>query len=523
LSFARLISSSRPLSYSLALLGAGTGSLALGQDIYGTAQPNTPIVAPAFRDDRPLLRTDPNAQAVPYTTQVIPINQSGVSPTQNTSQNTNQPIPLQKQAPNVETEPEAPSEITPTATADSLFHTTAGLRMSDQTDLASANAGSGAQLGPLVAPNSGNGRMFEPGFRIGAFDILPGFGSSYIYDDNINTAPNGSPLKKSDSIYSFTPSVDAAYNSGEDGDTWTFKLDYSPNFQFLASNSNQDNIQQNFSMRAGYKFSRLSLGMSQTFFTLEGGDPNSGERVQRTLFDTTLYAEYEVGEKTSIDVSTDLGTREVDSAVSFNTLSPNVNTFVNYKWLPKLTLSAGLGASVTYVQDQSNQYSLSPSVRALYDLSDKTKLFSQVGVTYWDYGSNVPKALNGTFQTGGTYELTPLVSLSFSGSRSQQVSNTIFGQDTINTGGNIGATYKLLHQFGLSMNVGYQNVAYIASLSGQGNGRSDDYIFISPGISYSPLEYWDLSLNYSYRNNMSNTSSDAFVDNQLSISSTLRF
>ena len=102
------------------------------QNVYGTAQPSqaAPIAPPAFRDDNPTLRNDNQPQ--PYTNQIYPVQSATPTPDPNAPT-----VQLNSKSPSVQTEPEAAAEISPTATADSLFHFTPGLRLSEQTDLAS--------------------------------------------------------------------------------------------------------------------------------------------------------------------------------------------------------------------------------------------------------------------------------------------------------------------------------------------------------------------------------------------------
>lgn len=433
------------------------------------------------------------------------------------------PVDVEKNKPVVETEPSSPSEITPTATADSLFKMQSGLRLLETTDISSAQAGTGSSS--LLAPtaSSGNGRMYEPGFRLGLFEVRPGFSSGMTFSDNISAAPKGSARRRSDIIYNISPSIDFTYEPEGDTDVARMSFGYTPSLQMFQNNTSEDNINHSFNFATGYRFSKLNIGLKQTFYSLTGGDPTSGERVERIIFDTSVYSEYQLGEKTTIELSVGLGGRQVDSLTNFDTFTPSPSLFVNYDYTPKLKLGVGLVGTYSFVEKQADQFSIGPSVRALYDYSEKTKLFAQAGVSLRDYGTTVSNSIDGNFSVGANYEVTPLITTTLSARRSQQISNTLFGQNTINTGFSVGANYKLLQQIGVSLNLGYEFVEYVASISTTSTQREDEYYFINPGISYSPLEFWDLSFSYLFRENNSNVSTNTFDNNQFTLSSTLRF
>ena len=143
--------------------------------------------------------------------------------------------------------------------------------------------------------------------RLGPLDVHARASSSFVYDDNISlhdrprtgtqiagiqTGRAQEPLGD-DFIFTFSPGIVFTKAATLEDSRTAFALDYSPSFLFFFKNSDQNSLNHDARLNAGYAFTKLTFGLVQNFSSTEGGVVDVGDRVQfnridRKTFDTKV-------------------------------------------------------------------------------------------------------------------------------------------------------------------------------------------------------------------------------------------
>ena len=215
----------------------------------------------------------------------------------------------------------------------------------------------------------------------------------------------------------------------------------------------------------------------------------------------------------------------------------------DYDITSKVKLGAEAIVGANPAQQSPTRYYQILNGRLHYDLTGKLALKATAGVQQSEYASGgMPTRLTPVFSVGYEYRLfsdskagatdtakprMPLFtshqmsevlsdsSLVMNLYRNQQVSPNFQGQDYIATGIQAGINKSFGRHWSVNLSFGYENDAYLANQQNVQATRSDNYVFIRPGIDYKFLKYLDLSLFYERSFNHSSIQAYAWNDNRL--------
>ncbi len=373
----------------------------------------------------------------------------------------------------------------------------------------------------LVNPVLGLPRLYAPGLRAGPFDIDVDASLITTYNDNIYLAPKGTPYT-SDYIFSINPTVNVAYTNGNIGDidSTQFGLFYSPNALIFTQNESNSAFNQLLSASLTHRFSRLAVNLTQYYSYITGGQIETGNLTNQNIYTSSADIDYAATEKTSFELTSAYAINSYSSGFGYNDLS--ATGFINYQIRPKLTLS--VGPSLDYLSPEAggDQTALGALFRVAYNYSEKTTVYGQIGGDERQYSGSDLSSLELTYLVGATWAAGPKTSVGLHASRNTISSSITANQDYVASDVGLTVSQTLIDRFTASLTVGYEHADYYSTLSGAETFDSD-YYSISPGLTFHPTIWSDVGITYLYRQELTSSGSFQFVNNQISLFSTVRF
>ncbi len=378
--------------------------------------------------------------------------------------------------------------------------------------------------------------------RLGPLDIHARALSSFVYDDNISlhdrprtgtqigfiqTGQAQEPLGD-DFIFTFSPGIVFTKAATLEDSRTAFALDYSPSFVFFLKNSEQNAVNHDAKLNAGYALTKLTLGLVQNFSSSEGGVVDVGDRVQQNNYNTGLTVRYELTEKTFLQL--DGAYRLTDYETLTDSQEWTATPTANYQITPKVTLGLGVTVGQLIVEEQilkpgtTNQVTsvkrvqtyVGPTLRASYKTTEKTDVSLSFGGEWRQYedGSD---SFGPVFSLAGSYRPFEGTSFTIEGHRRQQNSAAISGANFITTGGTLGVRQRLRENLFGTANFTYDHSDYEPTTSDVAITRRDDYFLLRCGLEAILGRSWSLGVFYQYREDISSDESYSFNNNQVGL------
>ena len=380
----------------------------------------------------------------------------------------------------------------------------------------------------------------------GPVDIHARASASFVYDDNISLhdeprtrmstgitiKPGQEPLGD-DFIFTFSPGLIIAKPTTLQDSHTAFSIDYSPSFIFFLENDQENSIDHAVKAEAGYAFTKLTLGLAQSFSATAGGVVDVGNRVSQNSYQTAANARYEMTEKTFLQLD---GTyRLTDYETLTDSDEWSVTPTVNYQISAKVTLGLGVTYGQLSVADQtthvvtnatstntfvtektSTQRYVGPTVRASYRTSEKTDVSLSVGAEYRMY-SDDSSSFSPVFSLSGSYRPFEGTSFTIEGHRREQNSAVLNGANYISAGVSLSARQRLGERWFGTITASYDNADYEPARRDVNVTRQDDYYLLRYGVEAILGRSWTIGLFHQYREDVSTDKSFSFSNNQVGI------
>ncbi len=357
-----------------------------------------------------------------------------------------------------------------------------------------------------LAPNANGGtimgeyRRFRYGFRVNL---------SATYDDNIFIARSN---RRGDWLFLIEPGIFLGWGNVAGGNY--FKLDYAPGFTFFEKNSDQNNLEHRFRLEGGYYFGKLSLRIAQSIDVLHGADTQSGNRVSRNIYLTTLGVGYAITGKTSVDLGFTYSLNDYRNQIDNSTYGGSV--YFNYTPGGKWTYGLGGGVNHTTVSGLNgvDQNSENINFRANYQATGKLAFNASVGVEIRQFGGSRSNEVTPLFELGAIYQPFDGTTVTLRAGRRTSPSSVLGGQNFIPTNFTLSLRQRFIQRLFFSASVGFENSSYYATVpssTGVVSGRSDNYYTVSLGLDYAVREGLSVGAFYTHRENAGNSLSQPFV------------
>jgi hypothetical protein len=379
--------------------------------------------------------------------------------------------------------------------------------------------------------------------HLGPLDLHARAVASIVYDDNISlheqprrngieVGETSKPLGD-DVIHTFSPGVLITKPATIDESHTAFALDYSPSFIFFLKNSDQNSIDHNAKMNAGYAFTKLTLGLVQNFSATEGAVVDVGDRVKQRNYQTGLTVRYELTEKTYL--LTEGGYRLTDYETLTDSQEWSATTTANYQISSKVTLGLGVTAGQLFVAEQllrvrnvstntvtnlvtrtRPQTYVGPTLRALYKTTEKTDISLTFGGEWRSYADG-SDSFGPVFALAGNYRPFEGTTLTLEGHRRQYNSAVISGANYTSTGVSMSARQRLRERLFGTLALTYNHSDYESRSDEVETDRRDDYYLLRCGLAAILGQSWSIGLFYQYREDISTDERYSFNNNQVGI------
>jgi Putative beta-barrel porin 2 len=375
------------------------------------------------------------------------------------------------------------------------------------------------QPGALLPPEA---RAAGLKITFGPIDIRPKMDFSVLYDDNITIS---STNRKADFQYTISPGVFFGLGDYLQKEANFISLEYIPSLILFNHFSTFNTLDQHLRAEGQYSFARLKLGPYFEYDKTEGPNRDIGNRVSSEIYATGLLANYNLSERVSFDVDTDLTFSHYQHQIGSKELVNH--DWLNYNLTPKVTVGVGMAFGALQPESGGTQNYQQGLIRARFVSTAKLTFNGNAGVEFREFPSGTK--VTPVFGLSADYQLFPGTRLSISGSRSVTNSALVGSDNYTATRVSADISQHLIGNFFLSLDVGYENDAY-SQTTGISTGstaiiaqRQDNYFFIRPRLIYHLKDWADISVWYFYRDNESNVPTSAFRDNQVALEVGLGF
>lgn len=337
-----------------------------------------------------------------------------------------------------------------------------------------------------------------PLVSFGPFDFNASLFVQSVYDDNIFLAP--SDKKTRDVVTSVSPSMQVRY--GEKGYSMA-KLDYTPTFQFFKDHGNNDAINHDARFQVEKTFTRLTVGLSQSFTRVSdssigvgGGLVGLPTRLEQDTFATRLLTKYDYSDKTSFEANGQFNVLDFAAVGLISSKEYVSDNWINYKATEKITTSAGFTFGYLDLSgslpSQTYERGL---VRLTYDAAAKLKFRATGGVEIRQVGGGRSDEVLPIFSVGATYKPLDSTTISLDASRAQTYAVQNAGQNVTTTGVSAEIRQELMRKLTVYFGGGFYNSEYTP-----GN-RNDDYYTLKYGVDFKVTSRITVGAFHMYRDN----------------------
>jgi polysaccharide biosynthesis protein VpsM len=353
-----------------------------------------------------------------------------------------------------------------------------------------------------------------------------------VYDDNIFLTNTN---KIDDWYFAIEPMLTVGFGDIE-GQAGNFlRLDYIPSIILYSDHSDLNAVSHLINLEGGYRFSRLTLTLSQQVAILDGTNLSStidttgllanldaSTPTRLNLFTTRLRANYDLTGKLFLTGEFDAAIYDYPDFISSQTLSGGL--YINYIVTPKVTLGVGGTFGVALVEDPNvDQTFEQANFRINYQVTGKFGLSASAGVEFRQFDNHRADYIAAVFELGAIYNPFDGTTITLAGGRRILPSGFFANQDFATTYVVGRVQQRLLRRVYLGLAVGYENSDYFATTNGVSTSREDDYYFVEPSIDVLITRWLSVGVYYLHRQDSSNIDLFSFDNNQVGVRATFRF
>jgi len=353
-----------------------------------------------------------------------------------------------------------------------------------------------------------------------------------VYDDNIFLSHTN---RVSDYYFAIEPMLTVGFGDIEGRGENYLRLDYMPSVILFVDHSDQNAVEHLILLEGQYRFSRLTLNLSQEVAILDGANLNStldttgllanldvSGRTRLNLFITLLRANYDLTGKLFLIGEFDASIYDYRDFISSQIVSWGL--YVNYNVTPKLTVGVGGTFGLDFVEDPNvDQTFEQANFRINYQATGKLGLSASAGVEVRQFDNHRSDHVSPVFELGALYRPFDGTTITLTAGRRILNSGFFADQDFATTYVVGRFQQRLLRRVYLGVAVGYENSDYSATTSGVSATREDDYYFVEPSVDVLITRFLSVGAYYLHREDCSNLNFFSFYDNQVGVRATFRF
>ena len=287
-----------------------------------------------------------------------------------------------------------------------------------------------------------------------------------------------------------------------------FFLDYNPSYHLYTANSGESSLEHDIRVEGRYTFTKLTLGATARFETLNVADSDIGERIGMRRFNGKISADYAISGKTTLEAQFDHSIRDYEGQRNDIT-EYRASTWVDYQALPKTNIALGYTHGWVDVDNGNGQSFDQVQLRAVWKASEKISVRASGGVEFRgiDNGEDVT---NGTFAVGLVYNPFDATSIFLNGFRRTTTSASGFNETYSTTGFDARVVQRFSQKYFVTVAGGMQSADY--QEIALGFSRQDDYGWTRLSLGWDVNKWLTTMVAYEFRTNDSNQDKRSFDD-----------
>jgi hypothetical protein len=287
-----------------------------------------------------------------------------------------------------------------------------------------------------------------------------------------------------------------------------FFLDYNPSYHLYTSNSGESSLEHDLRAEGRYTFTKLTIGATARFETLNVADSDIGERISMRRFNARIGADYAITGKTTIEAAFDHSIRDFEGERNDIT-EYRASTWIDYQALPKTNLALGYTHGWVDVDNGNSQDFDQVQLRVVWKATEKISARLSGGVEFRGI-ENRDDVTNGTFAVGLVYNPFDATSIFLNGFRRTTTSASGFNETYATTGFDARLVQRFSQKYYLTVAGGMQSADYDENAGGF--SRQDDYGWTRLSLGWDVNKWLTTMVAYEYRTNDSNQHSRSFDD-----------
>ena len=295
-------------------------------------------------------------------------------------------------------------------------------------------------------------------------------------------------------------------------------VDYSAGLSFYASQTGLNAVEHTARVNLALPFSRLTLRLQQDVEVSAETPVDVGQRLAHTTYQTRLDLAYNLSDRTYLQMEGGQTISEVESGIGSRQWSTTVSA--NYRMSERTTLGAGVSGGLLDVEDGDKQYFEQGRMRLGYEVSERVHLEASAGLEWRQFESGVATGVSPVFDLSGTYAPGEQTRISLSGSRREQSSATLAGQNYTSTSVTASLNQQVAGWLAGVVTLNYANLDYSAAAGGVSSTRTDDTFGVLLGLSMPLTNRLLASGYYQFRKNVSKESNLEYKNNRVGLALT---
>jgi hypothetical protein len=344
----------------------------------------------------------------------------------------------------------------------------------------------------------------EP-FRLGSLTLRPHPYYQFLYSSGLLANP-GQPVDTT--IQQISPGFLIDVGSH-------LTLDYTPVWTLYSNKNFKNTLDNAVKLTWSGVYNDWVFGASQSYASTSAPTVQTGTQTSQENYLTTASASYSFNSKMSVDLGADQNFNFAEQFQSYREWA--TLDWLNYQFWPRLSVAAGFGLGYDDVQSSPNMLFEQYQARIQWRATNKIGFQLHGGVEDRQFLSGgesdlISPVFDGTIQ----YQPFEVTKLSVTAQRI--VAPSFFqNQTTENTSFSGDLNQRLLENFYLDLNGGYQITKYAASSSVVAVNREDDYYFLNAKLSCTFLKRGTIAVFCQLDDNSSSASGFGFVNRQYGV------
>ena len=349
-------------------------------------------------------------------------------------------------------------------------------------------------------------------FQWGPFQFRPHANYRFTYGNGINASPG---QQEKTAQHQISPGLLLVSQH--------LSLNYTPTLTYYSSDAFEDTLDHAASITANYTYGDWNFGLSHSYTKSSTPLIETAAQTDRQAHSTGASAHWQYSDKTSFDFSLSQQIQSAEDEDLNNSTQWSTMNWVNYHFSQKTDVGFGLGGGYVDMETGSDMTFEQIQARVGWNPGQKLRFDLHGGVEIRQFLDNDQSDLVNPIM-GASAAYTPWEPTTFTLSASRSVDASFLQSQVVeNTQVTAAVQQRLLGKLFLNLSGGFRTSEYQESGNEVQTDRSDDYTFVSAGLSTQILRKISASLFYQHSENSSSAEGFGFTSDQYGFQLGYRF